>query len=192
MGNVNQTRFLVNFENWRKSMSKKTKTNLLIDIVIIIAFLVANNPALTGLPMHEWFAVASGVMLVTHLLFHWEWVVNITKTFFRKLFHESRFNYLVDGLLFIAYTAVGLSGLMVSRNVMQTLGIHLTVSPAWREIHSLTATLALLLTALHFAMHWKWAVNTTQRYILFPMRGLTKHPATGQLSIQSVKIDGTK
>ena len=53
-------------------MSVKAKTNLLVDIVILIAFLVANNPSLTGLPIHEWFAVGAGVVLFVHMLFHWD------------------------------------------------------------------------------------------------------------------------
>lgn len=173
-------------------MSVKTKTNLVVDIVILMAFLVANNPSLTGLPVHEWFAVAAGVVLLAHLLFHWDWVINISKTYFHKLIHESRFNYIVNALLFVAYIVVFLSGLLISRNVMQTLGISISASPAWREFHSLSANLALLLTGLHFAMHWKWFVNAMQRYILGPMHALVKHPATGQLAVQPVKIDKGK
>ena len=173
-------------------MSVKTRTNLIVDIVILIAFLVANNPSLTGLPVHEWFAVAASLVLFVHLLFHWDWVVSVSKTFFNKLIHESRFNYLVDALLVLAYVVVFISGLLISRNVMVTLGIHIPASPAWREFHSLSANLALVLTGLHFAMHWKWFVNATQRYILGPIHSLARHPATGQLVVQPVKIDKNK
>ena len=65
-------------------MSVKAKTNLLVDIVILIAFIVANNPSLTGLPVHEWFAVGAGLVLFAHLLFHWDWVVSMTKRYILK------------------------------------------------------------------------------------------------------------
>jgi hypothetical protein len=173
-------------------MSVKTKTNLAIDCAILIAFLVVNNPALTGLAVHEWFAIAAGLVLIVHVLFHWDWVVNITKTYFKKLIHESRFNYIVNALLFIAYIIVFLSGLMISRNVMQTLGIRLPASPAWREFHSLSANLALLLTGLHFAMHWKWIVSATKRYVLAPIHSLVRRPVMRQPAVQPVKIDKSK
>ena len=173
-------------------MSVKTNTNLIVDIVILIAFLAANNPSLTGLPVHEWFAVAAGVVFFVHILFHWDWVVSVGKTFFNKLIHESRFNYLVDALVLVAYIVVFVSGLLISRNVMVTLGIHIPASPAWREFHSLSANLALVLTGLHFAMHWKWFVNAMQRYIFNPIHALANHPATGQLAAQPVKIDRSK
>ena len=173
-------------------MSVKARTNLIVDIVILLAFLAANNPSLTGLPVHEWFAVAAGVVFFTHLLFHWDWVMSISKTFFNKLIHESRFNYLVDALLVLAYVVVFISGLLISRNVMVTLGIHIPASPAWCEFHSLSANLALALTSLHFAMHWKWFVNATKRHILAPVQSLVRHPAAGQLAVQPVKINKSK
>ncbi|MGD0750933.1 MAG: DUF4405 domain-containing protein [Anaerolineales bacterium] len=173
-------------------MSVKTKTNLIVDIAILIAFLVANNPSLTGLPVHEWFAVAAGVVLFVHILFHWDWVVNVTNAFFNKLIHESRFNYLVDAALVVDFVVVFISGLLISRNVMVTLGIHLPASLAWREFHSLSANLALVLTGLHFAMHRKWFVNAMQRYILGPIHSLAKHPAAGSLATIPVKIDKSK
>ncbi|HVM71357.1 MAG TPA: DUF4405 domain-containing protein [Anaerolineales bacterium] len=173
-------------------MSVKARTNLIVDIAVLIAFLVANNPSLTGIPVHEWFAVAGGVVLIVHMVFHWDWVVNVSKTFFNKLIHESRFNYLVDALLLVDYVVVFLSGLAISRSFMVTLGISLPASPAWREFHSLSANLALVLTGLHFAMHWRWFVNALQRYVISPIRSVTEHPAAGRLAAQPVKAEKSK
>jgi len=166
-------------------MLNKTKTNLLIDITIFIAFLVAGEPAITGLPIHEWF----------HLVLHWDWIVSITITFVKRLFHETRFNYLVDFLVFLSFITVMLSGLLISRTVFSAFGIQVQVTRAWREIHSLSANLTLLLIGLHFAMHWKWIVSSFQRYILAPLGSLI-HRQQGssavQLSAQPVQIDENK
>jgi hypothetical protein len=48
------------------------KTNLTLDIAIFGAFLTASNPALTGLPIHEWLSAALAATLLVHLLFHLE------------------------------------------------------------------------------------------------------------------------
>lgn len=57
-----------------------TKTNLIVDMVIFAAFLVVSNPHLTGNTIHEWLGVAFGAAIVTHLLFHWHWlVINIRR-----------------------------------------------------------------------------------------------------------------
>jgi cytochrome b len=161
----------------------KTQTNLLIDFTIFIVFLLAGEPAITGLPIHEWLSLAFIAALITHLLLHWDWIVSVTARFFHILFHESRFNYLVDFLVFLSFITVMLSGLLVSQTIARTLGIQFQVSRAWREIHSLSADATLLLIGLHFAMHWKWIVNTIQRYIFKPL---------GRGSAQPVKLNTDK
>ena len=172
-----------------------TKTNLTLDIAIFSAFLVASNPALTGLAVHEWLGVSFAAVLITHLLFHWDWIANLTKTFFKKLMHVSRLNFVVDSLLFVAMTAAMLSGLMISRNVLPAFGVQLDASRAWRSIHSLSANASLIFVALHFALHWKWFVTNVQRYIVTPLTGLVQRPVThtaAQLAAQPVKIDNNK
>jgi hypothetical protein len=149
-----------------------TKTNLVLDIAIFSAFLAASNPALTGLAVHEWLSVSFIAALVTHILFHWDWIVTLSKTFFKKLIHSSRLNFVVDALLYIAITCVMLSGLVISRNVLATLGIQLAASPAWRSIHSLSANASLVFVALHFALHWDWVVSNLKRYVISPLNGL--------------------
>jgi hypothetical protein len=146
------------------------KTNLLVDSLIFTAFLVAFEPNLTGIAIHEWLSVAFAGALIIHLLLHWDWVVKITLQFFRKLFHSSRLNYIVDAVLLIAFITVMLSGILISRSVLTVLGIQVTASPAWRFLHSSSANLVLLMVGLHFALHWKWIVSTCSRYLVTPLK----------------------
>lgn len=172
-----------------------TKTNLVLDITIFSAFLIASNPALTGLAIHEWLGVSFAAALIVHLLFHWRWIVNLTITFFKNVMHASRLNYLVDGLLFVAMTATMLSGILISRNVLATFGITLSAAPTWRSIHSLSADASLIFVALHFALHWNWVITNVQRYITVPLMGLFHRPAahpTGQLSALPARINENK
>ena len=170
-------------------MTNKTRTNLLIDGLSFFTFLAMSNPSLTGLQIHEWLGISFIAVLVTHLVLHWDWVINITKTFFRKLIHESRLNYVINALLFLAFTAVMFSGILISRNVMAFFGVQILASPAWRAIHSLSANLTLLLTGLHFALHWKWIVTTVNRQILTPIVGLFREPVSRPLAVQPVKVE---
>ena len=87
-------------------MKTSTKTNLILDITIFTAFLVIANPKLTGNTIHEWLGVSLTAAIVTHLLFHWHWLVNVTKNFFRNIFSPSRLNYVVNALFFVAMTVL--------------------------------------------------------------------------------------
>jgi hypothetical protein len=149
---------------------KSLKTNFWLDALIFAGFLAALQPRLTGIAIHEWLTLAATATLVLHVVLHWDWAVGITKKFFSNLFHVSRLNYLVDTLLFATFTVVMTSGLVISRVVMPTFGFQTVPSRAWLEIHNASSNLTLLLTALHFALHWSWVKNTFNRLIVTPFQ----------------------
>lgn len=153
-------------------MNTSAKTNLVFDIAIFTAFLAAANPSLTGNTIHEWLSLSFAAAIITHLLFHWKWLVKVTTEFFRNIFHQSRLNYVVNMLFFIAMTAVMLSGLMISNDILSFLGIQLDVSRGWKTIHSLSADASIIMLGIHTALHWKWVITYTGRYIVIPVRGL--------------------
>lgn len=167
------------------------KTNLTLDFTIFTAFLAVVNPALTGMTIHEWLALAFAAAIVTHLLFHWKWLVAISKQFFKKLIHQSRLNYVVDALFFISMTAAMLSGLLISKSVMSTLGIHLNANHGWESIHRLAADTSLIMLGLHFALHFKWVVAHLKRYLVSPVLRLFQRPRAGALAIKPIRIDET-
>lgn len=113
----------------------------------------------------------------------------MTKQFFKKLFHRSRLNYLVDASFFIAMTTSLFSGLLISKSVMSTLGIQLNVSHGWESIHKLASDASLIMLGLHFALHFKWVVSNLKRYLVSPVARLFQHPHAGALAVQPVRID---
>ncbi len=171
-----------------------TKTNLILDFSIFTAFLVAANPHLTGNTIHEWLSVAFGAAIITHLLFHWEWIVKVSVEFFKKLFHQSRLNFVIDLLFFIAMTGALFSGLMISKDVLAALGIQLdSVAGGWKMIHKFSSDASLILLGIHFALHWKWIVTNVKRYVTNPVLGLFQRPAPQpSLSIQPVRVEKGK
>jgi hypothetical protein len=166
-----------------------TKTKLALDIVIFSAMLAVANPRLTGNTIHEWLGVSLTAGIITHLLLNWNWIVTVTRTFFRKLFHESRLNYVINLLFFIAMTGSLFSGLMISKDVMSALGIQLNVSGSWKMLHSLTSDASVLILGLHVALHWKWIVNSIGRFVVSPVRSLfQRQPVPQAMVAQPVPV----
>jgi hypothetical protein len=169
-----------------------TKTNLTLDIVIFTALLAVANPSLTGNTVHEWLGIALAGAIVTHLLLHWDWIVRVGREFFKKLFHQSRLNFVVNILFFIAMTSSFFSGILISEDVMSTLGIQLTVSGGWKSIHTLLSDASVLILGIHVALHWKWIVTNIGRYIVAPVSNLFRRPAPRVLAVQAVRVDEEK
>ena len=165
------------------------KTNLVLDATIFAAFLAVANPSLTGMTIHEWLALAFAAAIATHLLFHWKWLVTITKQFFKKFFHQSRLNYVVDALFFVAMTAAMFSGLMISKSIMATLGFQLEVSRSWKTIHTLASDISLLLLGLHFALHFKWVISSLKRYLILPVIRVFRGSRGGAMTPQPVSVE---
>ena len=164
------------------------KTNLLLDFGVFAGLLVAAAPGLTGLPVHEWLGVAFAGAILTHLLLHWKWITEVALHFLRKLFHQSRLQFVIDSALFIAFIAVMLSGLMISRNVLALIGIATARNSLWNSIHPLAANATVLLAGLHFATHLSWVVGMTKRYVQNPIAsvfGARKQPQPAPIAVRT-------
>jgi hypothetical protein len=169
---------------------KSTKTNLTLDFVIFIAFLVSANPHLTGNTIHEWLGVSLAAAIITHLLFHWNWIVEVGGKFFKKLFHQSRLNFLVNTLFFIAMTGSFFSGLLISKDVVSALGLQFEADRGWKSIHTLLSDASVVLLGIHFALHWKWIATNIRRYIVNPICGLFgRRSVTEGLVVQPVRVE---
>lgn len=170
-----------------------TKTNLVLDLTMFGAFLAVSNPHLTGVSVHEWLAMSLAGAVIAHLLFHWDWIIKVGKEFVKKLWHQSRLNFVVNTLFFIAMTGTLFSGLMISKSILPALGIQLAVGGAWKSIHFLMSDLSVALLGVHFALHFKWVVTNIGRYIVNPVRGLFQQRALPQvLSAEPVRVEKSK
>jgi cytochrome b len=162
--------------------------NLLFDIVIFTAFLLSLDPHATGHAIHEWLGIALIAAIVTHLLLHWKWIVQVTTRFFRKLSMQARLNYILNALFFVDFTILVFTGLMISETALPTLGIYIARDKSLRRLHTLSADLIVLIVGLHVAIHWKLIFNAIKRYILRPIAGLFKKAPPDLAAASEVKL----
>lgn len=157
-----------------KSASSQTKVKLWIDIFIFIAFLIVMEPHLSDLPVHEWLGLSLTFVMVVHLLLSWDWIIQITKRFFKTVGGQNRINYILNWLFLLDGVVIMMSGIMISREAIPALGLHLTLGSGWYKLHDLSTNVALLLLGLHTALHWNWIVSTLSRYIFNPALSLVR------------------
>ena len=161
----------------------RNTTNLIVDGVIFLTFLIVLASHFSGIAIHEWLGISFGAAIVSHLLLHWQWIVEVTKRLFGKTSWSARANYLLNALLFITITLIILSGLMISKVALPMIGIQLAQASIWRMVHSVSANAFVGLSGLHIALHWKWIVNMVKRYVFTP-RTPSRAPQLGSTAKQ--------
>lgn len=142
-----------------------TLTNLAVDAGLFASTLLALAPAFTGLPIHEWLSLALAAAFVLHLLLHWSWLAGVARRLLGSLPGSARFKALLNIALFIDFTLLTFTGVMISRAALPALGLSLAGSEAWMGLHRLTADASVFLMGVHLAIHWKWIVSTVRRYL---------------------------
>lgn len=167
----------------------RNKINLAIDSMIFVAFLIAMAPHFSGTAVHEWLSIAFGAAIITHLLLHWQWLVEVTKRFFKQAQWSARINYVLNTLLFIDMTIVIFTGLMISEAALPLFGVHMASGGVWRRLHDTSANIVLVLVGLHIALHWQWIVNMVKRYAIAPLLPRRRAP---ELALESERVTTTQ
>ncbi|RMD80953.1 MAG: DUF4405 domain-containing protein [Chloroflexi bacterium] len=162
-------------QNWR---------NFLIDVVMFVAFLIATAPRFSGLAIHEWLSLALAAALITHILLHWQWIVTIGKRLFAKTTWRSRLNYLLNTLLFLAFTITVATGVLMSREALPLLGITMPRDRTLELLHRQASDLTMVILGLHIAIHWSWIVGMIRR--IWPQRKPARQAASVAARIEEV------
>ncbi|MCB9138167.1 MAG: DUF4405 domain-containing protein [Caldilineaceae bacterium] len=166
----------------RTGKVSRNQVNLFLDIFLLALFAAEMEEHFTGLRLHELLGLLFTGLLVIHIVLHWQWIVSLTRTFFHRLLHESRLNYVINLLLLIDMVAVAVTGIFISRTLGLTIPFARNAMQFWKMAHIFSAQLVLALVALHVAMHWKWIINACKRYLFrVPSlsRGTERKPLIG-------------
>lgn len=143
-----------------------TQIRVWIDLLFFIGMLLVLAPQATGIPVHEWASFLIIVPFFLHLILDWKWIVNITKRLFKRVKGETRFNYVLDWLLFVLFVMATFTGVVISEAALPTLGIPIAIDQFWSSMHDLSANLLMVVIGIHLAMHWKWIVTNVKKYLL--------------------------
>jgi cytochrome b561 len=144
-----------------------------LDVALLVSVCALQDVAFTGLVLHEWLGLLMIAMVFAHLLLAWSWIATQSRSLLSAQSLRSRINYLINLALFAGVTAVIFSGILISQKAIPTLtGANTSPEMDWRWdlLHNRFSQNVLILSGLHLAINWEWALAAMQR-LFFPLAG---------------------
>jgi cytochrome b subunit of formate dehydrogenase len=125
--------------------------------------------------LHTWFGVGMILAALIHLVVHWRWVVSMTRRAVNELLGRGasmntrgRWNLILNLVVALSFLLTALSGIYF----LFFPGGHAITSPqivfsrtTWDAIHTWAGVILIGAAILHFAIHWRWAVNVTAKIL---------------------------
>ena len=131
----------------------KNKSKLIINIIAVIIYLTAANPAITGIMIHEWISVVCIFVFIVHCAVNYDWII---ATLRRRTEKVGIAHLVLDIAILVVFMLTTVSGLMVSRYILPLFD---QVAPGyffWNPLHSITAKILLALLLIHVVTHFSW------------------------------------
>lgn len=146
--------------------TSSTRVRVWIDLLFFIGMVLVLAPQATGIPVHEGASFLIIIPFFLHLILDWQWIVSGTKRIFKRMNGTTRFNYVLDWLLFLLFVTATYTGVVISEAVLPALGIQRTIDPFWAALHDISANLLMVVIGVHLAMHWRWIATNVDKYLL--------------------------
>lgn len=126
---------------------------VVFDIVLLALYLAATNPALTGVPFHEYLGTGVFVLLVAHVVASGE-----------DLGGRGRWaQRVLNGALLVSLAFCVVSGAMVSGTLLPSLGFYATGYYFWGPLHALSAKVLLAALLVHIVLRTPATASVLRR-----------------------------
>lgn len=144
-------------------MSGKARA-LAADAAMLVVYFVVSNPAVTGVPAHEWLGLGVVLALLLHASSRFARVIGARRRSVAGAAAACGSGRLaLDALLLAALATCAVSGLMVSGAVLPALGVYATGYYFWDPLHAVSAKLLLALLLVHLVLNWKVVAKALRR-----------------------------
>ena len=114
---------------------QKNHFKLGLDVLMALSLLFIMVPKILGQSVHEWAGLVIAAVFITHIIVNWKWIKMVTTHFLRRLPFRTRFNYILNLLVFAGFAAIIVSGVCISETIdFSWLGIA-RGGGGWKMLH---------------------------------------------------------
>lgn len=118
------------------------KNKMIFDVVMLVVYVFAANPVLTGLTLHEYVGLGAFVVIIAHT------AMNGNALSGRKNIGM----LILNALLILTLCICVVSGIMVSGAILPALGLYADGYYFWDPLHAISAKLFLACVLIHVAL----------------------------------------
>ncbi|WP_172136251.1 DUF4405 domain-containing protein [Adlercreutzia sp. ZJ473] len=135
---------------------------LTVDAVVLVAYVIVANPAVTGIALHEWLGFGALAAIIVHVAMHFDYLVETARSSAcRRGVRLAKLA--LDATLVIVLMLCCASGLMVSGAVLPAFGLYAEGYYFWDPLHAVSAKLLLALLLVHVAANGRVVVAGLKR-----------------------------
>lgn len=138
-----------------RTSDPKFKRRIVLDVLLLLVYVAAANPGITGVPVHEWIGCFAFVALALHCASR-----GAIRTSGKA---KAPLSVLNVALLFCLVLCI-VSGVMISGTVLAFFGLYAEGYYFWNPLHAVAAKLLLALLLIHIAVHIPWAVDKVKKW----------------------------
>ena len=143
-------------------MKKINLLKIILDIIMVVAFVLLFNYKTPGMLFHEVVGLAIGVVILIHCGLNWKWIKGVSlKIFKHKLPLKTRIGYILNILLLLSVIFIIVSGLLISKKLFP--GLALSGGKGLQGLHISVSYFCLLLIGIHIGLHWNFVMNSFKK-----------------------------
>ena len=143
--------------------NKTSKVRIYVDIFFFPLMILVLIPQTTGIPIHEWASFIILIPFFLHLIINWDWVSTNSAKFLKRQPNKTRFDYVLNWLMYLLMIIVTVSGIVISESALPLFGIHFEPDRFLSQIHEVSAILFMAILGIHIALHWRWIVKAISK-----------------------------
>ena len=91
---------------------KPSKVRIYVDIFFFPLMILVLIPQTTGIPIHEWASFIILIPFFLHLIINWDWVSTNSAKFLKRQPNKTRFDYVLNWLMYLLMIIVTVSGIV--------------------------------------------------------------------------------
>lgn len=136
------------------------RSHVLFDVVVLAVYLLAANPALTGIPSHELIGLGAFIVVAAHFIVVAAHVIVSAD----GLGGRGRVGQLaLNAVLLLSLAACVVSGVMVSGTVLPLMGLYASGYHFWDPLHAVAAKVLLAALLVHVVVRGPAALAVLRR-----------------------------